>query len=113
MTDVRAKRQVVARVKIQRPGVAFDTEACPAAEKDDPFIRVLIEPLAGRRDVAGRHDALHAHAGRADEDVELFGGETGWKVVEKVAQVVSIASRLVTTGSVLVVRSGGCRTART
>ena len=113
MTDVRPKHQVMPRLEIPRPGVALDPEACPAAEEDHPFIRVLIEPLAGRRDVAGRHDALHPHAGRADQDVDLFRGKAGGKVVEKVAQVVSIASRLVTTGSVLVVKSGGCRTART
>ena len=113
MTDVRVQHHVVPRMEIQRPGVPLDTEACPAAEKDDPLVRVLIEPLAGRGDVAGRHDALYPYAGRADQDVDLFGGETGGEVVEKVAQVVSIASRLVTTRSDLVVKSGGCRTPRT
>jgi hypothetical protein len=110
MTDVGAQHHMMTGMEIQRPGVALDTEACPAAQQDDPLVRVLIEPLTRRGDVAGRHDALHPHIGRADQDVDLLGGETGGKVVEKVAQVVSIASRLVTTRSVLVVKSGECPT---
>lgn len=108
MTNVGAQHHMMARMEIERPGVPLDTEACPASEKDDPLVGVLIEPLAGRGDVAGRDDAFYPDAGRADQDVDLFGGQTGGKVVEKVAQGVSIASCLVTTRSVLVVKSGGC-----
>jgi hypothetical protein len=113
MTDVRVKQHVVARMEVERIGVALDTEACPAAEHHDPLVRVLVEPLAGRSDVAGRDDALDPHAGRAEEHVDLLDRETRGKVVEKVVQGASIASCLVTTRSVLVVKSGGCRTART
>jgi hypothetical protein len=92
MTRVRAERHVVARLQIPRARLAFDPQTRASAENDHPLVGLLREPLARRRHLAGRHDALDAGTGRADEDVDPFGGKALGKVVEKVAQVVSIAS---------------------
>ena len=87
----------MAGMEVDGLGVALDAETGPAPQDDDPLVSVLREPLARWGDVAGRHDPLDPHAGRTQQDVDLFGGEAGGKVVEKAAQAVSIASRLVTS----------------
>jgi hypothetical protein len=97
MTDVRAQDHVMAGMEVDGLGVALDAETGPAPQDDDPLVGVLREPLAWRGDVAGRHDPLDPHAGRSQQDVDLFGREVGGKVVEEAAQAVSIASRLVTS----------------
>ena len=97
MTHVRAQQHVMAGMQIGGNGLALDAETRAPAQHQNPLVRVLVEPLAGRGDVAGRHDPLHPHAGCAQQDVDLFGGQAGGEVVEQVAQAVSIASRLVTS----------------
>ena len=93
MTDMRPHDQVMAGMEIDGIRVPLDAETGPATEHEHPFVRVLVEPLARGRDMAGRHDPLDAHARRVEEDVDPFGGQTSGQVVENVAQAVSIASR--------------------
>src|SRR5688572_26860023 len=93
MTDVRAQQDVMAGLHVERAGLALDPETSPAAQQDHPLVGVLFEPLAGWRHLAGRHDALHPHAGRADEYVDVLDRQTRGKIVEKIAQIGSIASR--------------------
>jgi hypothetical protein len=93
MTDVRAQDHVMAWMQLGGVRLAFDPEMGPAAQHEDPLVGVLVEPLARRGDVAGRHDPLDTQTGRAEQDVDLFGGQTSGEVVEQVAQTVSIASR--------------------
>jgi RNA polymerase sigma-70 factor, ECF subfamily len=93
----------MAGMEIDGVRVALDAETGPATQHDDPLVGVLVEPLARWGDVAGRDDSLDTHAGRAEQDVDLFGRQTSGEVVEKAAQAVSIASRSchepVTSGS--------------
>ena len=89
---------MVAGQEIPRRRLAFDEQARPAAEDDDPFVGVLRQPFARRRDLTSGDDALHADARRAEEDVDALGGQSLRKIVEKVAQAGSIASQLVTSG---------------
>ena len=93
MTDVRAQQDVMAGLHVERAGLAVDPQTSPAAQQDHPLVRVLLEPLAGWRHLTGRHDALDPHAGRADQHVDVLDRQTRGEIVEKVAQVGSIASR--------------------
>ena len=93
MTDMRRHDHVMAGMEIDGVRVALDAETGPTTEHEDPFVRVLLEPLARGRDMAGRYDPLDTHSRRAEEDVGLFGWQASGQVVENVAQAVSIASR--------------------
>jgi RNA polymerase sigma-70 factor (ECF subfamily) len=92
MTDVRAQQHVMARLKVPGVGFVLEAETRASPKHDDPLVGVLVQPLPGRCDVAGRDDALDAHAGGAEQDVDALGRQTGGEILEKVAQAVSIAS---------------------
>lgn len=71
---MRGDAHVVAGLQIARR-LAFEAQRGGAAEQDHPFGLRLIEPLARRRRLAGRDDALDAQAGRAQERGELLRRE--------------------------------------
>ena len=67
VAHVRREQQAVARYERDGIGLALDAQRRPPTQHDDPLVPLLVEPLAVRRPMSARHDALEPRARRAHE----------------------------------------------
>jgi hypothetical protein len=63
-----------------------EAERGGAAEQDDPFVGVLVVPLALGCGMTARDDALEACVGGADQDFEQLVGQALWHIGEEIVQ---------------------------
>lgn len=74
MADVREDLHPIAGLHVERHVALFEAQAGGAGQQNDELIVDLVVPEARRARLAGRHDALDAHAGLFDQRVEPLPG---------------------------------------
>src|SRR5262249_58760882 len=66
--------------------LALDAHTRAAAQDHDPFVACLVVPLASRRRVAHRDDALESNRRRVEEHIDALGRQHARNIVEEIAQ---------------------------
>jgi hypothetical protein len=75
VTAVRCDQDVIPGLQDPWLGLVFEAQAGAASQHDHPLAGVLVVPLAGRGDVAGRDDALQPKVRGLEHHVDELIGE--------------------------------------
>jgi hypothetical protein len=74
MADMRGDFDPIAGFHVEHHVAVLEAQTGGARQQDDELVIGLVVPEAGRACLAGRDDALDAHAGLLDQKVELLLG---------------------------------------
>jgi hypothetical protein len=72
MADVGRDLDPVAGLHVERHVTVLDAQAGGAGQQNDELVIGLVVPEAGRARLAGRDDALDAHACTLDKKVDML-----------------------------------------
>ena len=114
MAHVCGDLDPIAGLHVERHVALFEAQAGGAGQQDDELIVGLVVPEARRARLAGRDDALDAHAGLVDQEVDLLFNLARGQRREKIAAAQAEPQSLKPAGASqgLVPSSPGTETSR-